>query len=55
MVKELGKESDIDRTYYDNLVNDAVDSISEYGDFEWFVSDGPYIEVDPLPAEFTRN
>ena len=42
MVKELGKESDIDRSYYNNLVDDAVASISEYGDFEWFVSDDPY-------------
>lgn len=36
MVKVLGKENDIDRSYYDRLVNDAVDSISSYGDFEWF-------------------
>ena len=39
MVKDLGKEDDIDRSYYDKLVNDAVDAISQYGDFEWFVSD----------------
>ena len=38
MVRELGKENDIDRSYYDNLVDDAVDTISKYGDFEWFVS-----------------
>ena len=40
MVRELNKQDDIDRSYYDNLVNDAVDTISKYGDFEWFVSDG---------------
>lgn len=38
MVRELGKQDDIDRSYYDVLVNEAVDSISEFGDFEWFVS-----------------
>ena len=38
-----GNENNIDRSYYDKLVNDAIDSISEYGDFEWFVSDDPYI------------
>lgn len=38
-VKELNKEEHIDRSYYDKLVNDAVDTISKYGDFEWFVSD----------------
>ena len=42
MVKELGKENDIDKSYYNKLVDDAVASISEYGDFEWFVSDDPY-------------
>ena len=44
MVKELSKEADINRSYYDNMVSDAVDTISQYGDFEWFVSDDPYIE-----------
>lgn len=43
MVKSLGKEDDIDRAYYDELIDAAVDTISEYGDFEWFVSDDPYI------------
>lgn len=43
MVKELGKEKDIDRSYYDRLVDDAVETISKYGDFEWFVSDDPYM------------
>ena len=38
MVKELNLKKDIDRSYYDNLVNEAVDAISQYGDFEWFVS-----------------
>jgi hypothetical protein len=41
-VKERGIEDGIDRSYYDTLVNDAVKSISEYGDFEWFTSDDPY-------------
>lgn len=39
MVKQLGKDADIDRSYYDKLVDGAVDTISKYGDFEWFVSD----------------
>lgn len=38
MVRTLGKEDDIDRGYYDNIVNDAIDTISKYGDFEWFVA-----------------
>lgn len=43
MVRELGKEEDIDRSYYDNLVTDAAHAIVAYGDLEWFVSDDPYI------------
>lgn len=39
MVLEEGLENNIDISYYENLVNDAVDSISEYGDYEWFVSE----------------
>lgn len=33
----------IDTTYYDRLVDNAVKEINKYGDFEWFVSDEPYI------------
>ena len=54
MVRELGKEQDVDRTYYDSLVNDAVAEIAKYGDFAWFVSDDPYIpdkKPEKLPLE----
>lgn len=43
MVKELNKENDIDRSYYDTLVDGAVETISQYGDVEWFISDDPYV------------
>lgn len=39
MVRELGKQDDIDLSYYDRLVDAAVETISEYGDYTWFVSD----------------
>lgn len=42
MVKTLGKEADIDRSYYDRLAEEAKDTISKYGDFEWFASDDNY-------------
>lgn len=47
MVRELNKQNDIDRSYYDKLVNDAIDTINKFGDFEWFVSDDPYICTRP--------
>ncbi len=33
------KEKDVDLSYYDSLVNSAIDTISNYGDYEWFVSE----------------
>ena len=48
-VQLLGKEDEIDKSYYNKLVDDAVDSIRQYGDFDWFVSDEPYIS--PLLPE----
>jgi energy-coupling factor transporter ATP-binding protein EcfA2 len=47
MVKTLGKEADIDLSYYNKLVDDAVEAISEYGDFEWFVSDDSSESPEP--------
>ena len=44
LVRTLGKESCIDRSYYDKLVDDAVENISKYGDFEWFASEDPYVK-----------
>ena len=60
-VKLLGKESDVDRSYYDDLVHAAVygkgtgknrkPGIADFGDFEWFVSDDPYVGPSIDPAE----
>lgn len=46
MVTALGKEANIDRGYYDKLVNDAIETINQYGDFEWFQSDDRF-DVPP--------
>ena len=44
-------EDIIDKSYYNRLVDDAVEAISQYGDFEWFVSDDPVPKVEPkLPG-----
>ena len=39
VIRTLGKEADIDMSYYNKLVDDAVAKLSEFGDFEMFVSD----------------
>lgn len=46
-VKALGKEEDIDRSYYDKLVDDAIDAISKYGDFEQFVNGEVVRDIPP--------
>ena len=39
VVYSLHMEDDIDKTYFDKEVNEAVDEISKFGDFEWFAAD----------------
>ncbi len=43
VMRTLGQENQIDRSYYENLVSDAINDICVYGDFTWFVSDDPYV------------
>ena len=47
MVQTLGKEKDIDRSYYDKLVDAAIETISQYGDFEMFISDHTNDDLAP--------
>lgn len=55
MVKQLGKEDGINREYYDNLVDKARNAIVLYGDFEWFVSDDPYVGPSFEDGEFMNH
>ena len=60
VVRTLGKDI-IDLSYYDSLVNDAADTISFYGDLEWFCSDEPYVgppydkQGRPIYLDFGRD
>ena len=38
MVETLGKQDQIDRSYYESLVEDAKANLAKYGDVEWFLS-----------------
>lgn len=42
VVRLLGRENDIDRSYYERLVDEAAAAIGKYGNVESFISDGPY-------------
>lgn len=60
VVKELDKSDCIDISYYDKLVDDAVNEISKYGDMEWFISNRPYImppfeNGKPVYLDFGKN
>ena len=40
VVRDLNKK--VNKDYYISLCNDAIKTINEFGDYEWFVSDDPY-------------
>ncbi|MBP5594985.1 MAG: hypothetical protein J6Y02_06360 [Pseudobutyrivibrio sp.] len=39
IVKSLGKDGDIDISYYENLKKEAIDTIEKFGNYENFISD----------------
>lgn len=38
VVRQLNKQDDVDRSYYNQMVDEAIETISKYGDFEQFVA-----------------
>ena len=58
MVKQLGKENDICKEYYQDLIDKAADNISKFGDIEWFIDDSlpEFIKVPKgAPEEVVIN
>lgn len=51
VVKELGKEADIDMEYFEALKQDAIDTINKYGNFEKFVNG----EIEDFPVPFDEE
>lgn len=49
MVKQLGKEDFVDKSYYTDLADKAIEAISQFGDYNWFVSDDSEKSVDQPP------
>ena len=41
-VIDKGMQDCTDESYYTRLVDNAIDSINTFGDYEWFVSEDPY-------------
>lgn len=52
MVLQLGLENKIDRSYYNHLVDEAIETIEKYGDFEAFVGEIPdWMRIPETDAE----
>jgi hypothetical protein len=49
LVKDAGKENDIDVSYYQKLADDAVNDISKFGSFDAFVHDTVETFVNAVP------
>ena len=52
MVFELNKLDDIDESHFKAMADTAIDTIKKYGDYEWFVSDEPYISPMYIEGEY---
>ena len=44
-VVKNNKQDDVDMRYYNKLVNEAIETIDQYGDYEWFSSNEPSHDV----------
>ena len=42
-------------SYYENLANEAIDTINKFGDYYWFVSDDPYEDEVPFVGSVIVN
>lgn len=49
VVQTFNKEADIDRRYFTTLTDEAVLSISEYGDYDWFIGDKVLLPKEDAP------
>lgn len=52
MVQQLGREDDIDQKHFIEMVDTAIATINKYGDFEWFVSDDPYVKPPLIVGDY---
>lgn len=52
MVQQLGREEDIDHKHFIEMVDTAIATINKHGDFEWFVSDDPYVKPPLIVGDY---
>ena len=52
MIKQLGKEDDVDKGYYEEMAEKAINAIDAYGSFERFIDiSRPYESLEPVLAK----
>lgn len=54
-VSEFNKQDDIDRSYYNRLVDKAVETISKFGSFDAFVAEGKYVDMNFMNIPETED
>ena len=52
MIFKLNKLDDIDEKHFIEMVDTAKETIQKFGDFEWFVSDDPYVGPIMIEGEY---
>lgn len=53
-VLENNLQDAIDEKHFIEMADDAIETISKFGDFEWFVSDDEYVEPEYAIGEYGR-
>lgn len=53
-VLENNLQDSIDEKHFIEMADDAIETISKFGDFEWFVSDDEYVEPEYAIGEYGR-
>lgn len=49
---QLDKLDDIDEGHFIAMADTDIDTIKKYGDYEWFVSDDPYVKPDLIQGDY---
>lgn len=53
-VEKMESFDSIDEQHFRDMADDAIETISKYGDFEWFVSTDPYVSPEYIDGEYCK-
>lgn len=56
VIRDNGLSSEIDRRYYERLADDAIDTIEQYGSYEWLIDESsPYSSPNPASNDLMKE